>query len=277
MKNLENTFQEIKDTKGASNKHGLEMVAGIETTKVTETLDTLHDAITHDTPITESNLNDLTTAIQGLSIDVGGTLMSVREVEKIPDLKRNLEIFKEIQNGVVSNSDKLTFITPLIAESLSKHEGTLGLRGLITISDTAAEHLSKHEGVLYLHGLTTLSDTAAEHLSKHEGGLWLYGLTTLSDPAAEHLSKHEGYLNLDGLTTLSDTAAESLSKHEGTLSLSSLTTLSDIAAEHLSKHKGDLWLSGLTTLSDIAAEFLSKHEDLYVSPAIRERINAFKQ
>jgi len=250
----ENTFKEIKDINGAPKKHGLEMASGKETTKVTETLDTLNDAISHDTPITESNLSDLTTAIGGLSIDVGGAPMSLAEAEKIPDIKRNMEIFKEIQGGNVSNTEHLTFITPLIAESLSKHEGTLDLEGLTTLSDTAIESLSKHKGGLSLSGLTTLSDTAAEHLSKHKGGLGLSGLTTLSDTAAEHLSKHKGGLGLDGLTTLSDTAAESLSKHKETL-----------------------YLRGLTTLTDTAAEHLSKHENLHVSDAMRERINAFKQ
>jgi len=276
MKNLENTFQEIKDTNGAPNNHGLEMVADKETTEVTKSLDTLHDAITHDRPITESTLSGLTTAIGALSIDVGGTTMSVAEVEKIPDLKRNMEIFKEIQSGDISNSHELTFITPLIAEHLSKHEGNLWLNGLTTLSDIAAEHLSKHEGALWLNGLNTLSDTAAEHLSKHEGNLYLSGLTTLSDTAAEYLSKHKGDLDLKGLTTLSDTAAEHLSKHEGYLWLNSLTTLSDTAAEHLSKHEGRLYLDSLTTLSDIAAEHLSKHGDLRVSEAIRSKINTFK-
>jgi len=276
MKNLENTFKEIKDTNGAPNKQGLEMVAGKETTEVTESLDTLHDAITHDRPITESTLTGLTTAIGTLSINVGGITMSVAETENNPDIKRNMEIFKEIQDGDFSNSHELTFITPLIAEYLSKHEGILLLEGLTTLSDIAAEHLSKHEGDLYLRGLTTLSDIAAEHLSKHKGRLDLDGLTTLSDTAAEHFSKHKGRLDLDGLTTLSDTAAEHLSKHEGDLWLFGLTTLSDIAAEHLSKHEGDLWLRGLTTLSDIAAEHLSKHKYLRVSEDIRAKINTFK-
>jgi len=254
MKNLENTFKEIKDPKGAPKKHGFEVASDIETTEVTDTLATLHDAISHDTPITESTLSDLTTAIQGLSIDVGGTPMSIAEAEKIPDLKRNMEIFKEIQDGNFDNHSQLTFITHLIAEYLSKHEGWLDLSGLTTLSDTAAEHLSKHKGTLGLDGLTTLSDIAAEHLSKHKGWLWLEGLTTLTDTAAEHLSKHKGYLYLKGLTTLTDTAAE-----------------------HLSKHEGWLHLDGLTTLSNIAAEFLSKTKDLYISEAIHERINAFKK
>jgi len=276
MKNLENTFQEKTNSNGAPNKQGFEMVADKKTTEVTESLDTLHDAITHDTPITESTLTGLTTAIGTLSINVGGTLMSVAETEKIPDLKRNLEIFKEIQSGDFSNSHELTFITPLIAEQLSKHEGRLDLHGLTTLSDTAAEHLSKHKGDLDLLGLTTLTDTAAGHLSKHKGALYLRGLTTLTDTAAEHLSKNEGDLNLSGLTTLSDTAAEHLSKHEGALWLNGLNTLSDTVAESLSKHEGWLVLDGLTTITNIAAEHLSKHEDLYVSKAIRPKINTFK-
>jgi len=219
MENKENTFQEINDPTNASKKQGFEMVAGIETTKVTETLATLHEAITHDRPITQSNLNDLTTAIGAISIDVGGTLMSISEAEKIPDLKRNMEIFKEIQGGDFSNSNELTFITPLIAEHLSKHEGNLFLSGLTTLSDSAAEHLSKHEGDLYLSGLITITDTASESLSKHEGDLYLDGLTTLSDSAAESLSKHKGTLYLSGLTTLSDDDAEFLSKQEGKIDL----------------------------------------------------------
>jgi len=255
METPANTFQEINDPTNAPKKHGLEIVSGTETTKVTESLDTLHHAISHDTPITESNLSDLTTAIQGLSIDVGGTPMSIAEAEKIPDLKRNMEIFKEIQGGNVSNTEHLTFITPLIAEYLSKHKGYLDLSGLTTLTDTAAEHLSKHKGTLDLEGLTTLSDTAIESLSKHKGGL-----------------------GLSGLTTITDTAAESLSKHKGGLGLSSLTTLTDTAAEHLSKHEGGINLSGLTTLSDTVAEYLSKHVGgLDVSDDILTRINAFKK
>mgnify|MGYP007080466637 CR=1 FL=1 len=111
------------------------MVAGIETTEVTEKLDTLHHAITHDTPITQSNLSDLTTAIQGLSIDIGGASLSVAEVENGPIFKRNMEIFKEIQGGNVSNCDQLTFITTLSAEYLSEHKGYLDLYGLTTLSD----------------------------------------------------------------------------------------------------------------------------------------------
>jgi len=214
LMNKENTFQEIKYPNRASKKLGLEMVAGIETTEVTEKLDTLHHVISHDTPITSSYLNDLTTAFQGLLIDVGGTPMSIREVENIPDFKRNMEIFKEIQGDDVSNHGQLTFITPLIAASLSKHKGDLDLDGLTTLSDAAAEFLSEHKGDLWLNSLTTLSDAAAESMSKHEGRLDLDGLTTLSDAAAEYLSKHEGTLYLSRLTTLSDAAAESLSKHK---------------------------------------------------------------
>ena len=130
---------------------------------------------------------------------------------------------------------------------MSKHQGTLYLNGLTTISDAAAESLAKYEtsmGQLNLTGLTELSDAAAESLSKHQGYLSLYGLRELSDAAAESLSKHQGGLDLHGLTELSDAAADSLSKHQGgDLSLNGLTELSDAAAESLSKHQGNLWLT----------------------------------
>ncbi len=114
------------------------------------------------------------------------------------------------------------------------------MRGLEAISDKVAESLSKHEGELGLTGLTKLSDAAAEALSKVQGDLCLDGLTELSDAAAEALSKAQGCLALNGLTELSDAAAAILSKHQGELWLYGLTELSDAAAESLSKHQGQI-------------------------------------
>ena len=80
-------------------------------------------------------------------------------------------------------------------------------------ADAAAESLSKHEGWLHLRGLTSLSDTAAERLSKHEGKcLTLSGLASLSDAAAGSLVTHEGELALD-LEKLPESAAEFLRQH----------------------------------------------------------------
>jgi len=167
------------------------------------------------------------------------------------------------------------------ATILSKHNGSLSLSGLTTLSDAAAESLSKHEGGnLSLSRLRTLSDAAAESLSKHEGDLYLNGLRQLSESAAESLSKHEGNLKLLGLTSLSDAAAESLANHGGNIEISDLHKFSDLVLVlsddkahlslpgHLALFKKivacrrHLDLSGLTHLTDTAAKYLGKHKGL---------------
>ena len=149
-------------------------------------------------------------------------------------------------------------ITKEIAEQFTADQYSVQLYEFAKIDDAAAESLSKHNGDLGLSGLTELSDAAAESLSKFNGRLYLSGLKELSDAAAQSLSKINGGLSLCGLTEISDAAAESLSKCNGSLDLSGLTELSDAAAESLSKCNGSLGLSGLKELSDAAAESLAK-------------------
>lgn len=72
------------------------------------------------------------------------------------------------------------------------------------ITEEAAQALAKHEYSLYLDGLTSLSDAAADALAKHEGELYLSGLTSLSDAAAEALARHKGPLHLDGLISVNN-------------------------------------------------------------------------
>ncbi len=78
----------------------------------------------------------------------------------IHNRRRNLNKF---------NRDRLTELSEVAAESLSKHQGTLDLIGLTKLSDAVAESLSKHQGDLDLRGLRKLSDAAAESFSKHKG------------------------------------------------------------------------------------------------------------
>ncbi len=249
-----NLYQDSLNPESKKKQVGLELATSSESDSLQEKLSDLDSAINHDKPITDNDMKVIEGALSSVNISVGGDMMSISEIESIPNFKRNMEIFKEILDGNLNHSRELTFITSKIAESLSKHKGYLVLSGLTTLSDNAAESLSKHKGNLYLNGLTSLSDNAAESLSKHKGYLGLSGLTTLSDSVAESLSKHEGYLGLDSLTSLSDNAAESFSKH-----------------------KGILVLNGLTSLSDNAAESLSRHSRLYVSKNLRVRIDKFKK
>ena len=99
-------------------------------------------------------------------------------------------------------------LTKEIAEEFLADDESVDLEEFTELDDDAAESLSKYEWGLYLRGLTSLSDAAAQSLSKHEGELELTGLTSLSDAAAESLSKHNGEFLVIGLTSLSDATAE---------------------------------------------------------------------
>jgi hypothetical protein len=165
-KRIENLIEETKDSPEQERRGGFEM-SGDEAHNVAAELSLLHNLIDHDKSVTGADLKKVEENLKNMKMDVGGDMMTVEEAERIPDFKMNVEIWKEIEEGNFNNSGKLTYITPRVAESLSKHKGDLYLHRLTSLSDTAAESLSKHKGVLDLSGLTSLSDMAAESLSKY--------------------------------------------------------------------------------------------------------------
>jgi hypothetical protein len=258
-------------------EEGFEITKTLELTKFADDISKINEAINHDRKINLSDVENIEKTIGQIKVNIGGEEMTIEEAKKIPKLKENIKIWKEIREGSFDNIRNLTFLIPEIAEYLSKYKGILWLNGLSSISDTATEHLSKHEGPIQLNGLIVISDTVAKYLSKNNGKIWLNGLTSISDTAAEHLSEHEGDLFLDSLTSISDTVAEHLSKHNGEISLGGLASISDTAAEHLS-HKKNIYLFGLTSISDIAAEHFSKGPNLlYTNKIIQEKIDKYKK
>jgi len=150
------------------------------------------------------------------------------EKSKEPEVSpRNLEIFKEIQDGNFSNISQLTFITPLIAESLSKHKGDLDLSKMTRL-DASSELLLKNAVDINPPEITTPPDD--------EGWLDLSKLTTLPDD--------KGHLDLSKLTALPDDnyidlynskLAKPLSDDKEDLVLNSIIKLSDPAVERISK------------------------------------------
>ena len=73
------------------------------------------------------------------------------------------KIARQFIAGKVKSLEPFTSIDDAAAESLSKHQGTLDLRGLRELSDAAAESLSKHQG--YLDLSTKLKDQIAKFKS----------------------------------------------------------------------------------------------------------------
>ena len=151
-----------------------------------------------------------------------------------------------------------------VAESLAKHEGTLSLDGLTTLTTLKeAEALAKHEGKLHLNGLTKLGDLEARALAKHQGDLYLNGVTRLSAAEAKELARLDGALYLNGLKTLEYEAAEGLAKHKGALWLNGLLSIDRGVGDALAKHEGKLWLDGLTgTLSEKDFAALRKNPNI---------------
>ena len=150
---------------------GIELHNSPELEETTNIISQINQAIATDSPVTAQSILELKESIAELTVDINGEQVPLKDIKDIPDIKDNINIWQEIKQDNLANISKITYITPGIAQILSKHQGDLYLRGLTTLSDIAAEHLSNHQGTLDLDGLTTLSDKAAEHLSKHEGDL----------------------------------------------------------------------------------------------------------
>ena len=209
--------EETPKDKEKGEKRGIEITKGEEMNKVIESIEEIKDRIEHDKPIKGKDVLKAKEAINNLTVDINGEKVLIKNIKNIENLKENIEIFKEIEQGNLDNMGKLTFLSKKSAESLSKHEGMFDLDGLKSLTDKSAESLSKHEGMLNLEGLKSLTDKSVESLSKHEGKLFLSGLESITDKSAESLSKHKGWLDLRGLKSITDKSAESLSKHKGNI------------------------------------------------------------
>ena len=144
----------------------------------------------------------------------------------------------------------MTELSAAAAESLSKYEGVVSLRGLAvgetdccfneepySLSEPAAESLSKHEGLLSLGGLLSLHSNALANalvtavaerrLESDEDVLDLVTVSSLSDDAAEVLARHDGLILLTGLWELSSKSARILL--EGTAEVDTFCSLKEIA------------------------------------------------
>ncbi len=188
-------------------------------------------------------------------------------------------------DGSWATLDKLSTLTPEIAEVLVQPDVPLSLNGLSELSPETAARLAQHKPVaqfgyadLRLNGLKTISAKAAEALAAHPGRVLLYSLERLdSIPLAQKLARGWGELRL-GLTELSPGIAAELSKHRGNeedrtrpgvvarradgsasiLRLDNICALAPETAEALAAHEGVLVLNALTTLPPAVAASLAK-------------------
>ncbi|MFA6296033.1 MAG: hypothetical protein WC663_01650 [Patescibacteria group bacterium] len=167
QENLADIKEPSKQTEG-----GLEIAKTPESKTVVDLANEFHEAIQNDSPITYGKVEDFREALGKMKFNIDGELMTIEEARKIPNLKENLKIMKEIEAGNFNNIYKLTYLTDRIAESLSRSQNDLRLNRLTSLSDLSAASLSHHQGNLYLNSLNSISNKAAKFLSHHRGNVY---------------------------------------------------------------------------------------------------------
>jgi len=110
MNTPENTFNEAAHSGVESRKkQGLEVAHSPESGSLHKSLEALHQAVSHDTPITESDLNGLRLAVESMRINIGEREMTLKDVESIGTFNT---FMKETYEGWGVKKEKLPAFTP---------------------------------------------------------------------------------------------------------------------------------------------------------------------
>ena len=84
MKTPENTLEDTTEDSTEGRKYqGMEVAPSSESGSIHESLETLHQAISHDELITEENLNSLNSAFEGMKITIGGKEVTLKVAEGV--------------------------------------------------------------------------------------------------------------------------------------------------------------------------------------------------
>ncbi len=219
--------EKAPDNKGLPSKFTAEHAPTIASA-----LSTVGEGITTDS-VTGATLQTLETKLTSVPIDFGGLSMTLEEIEQIPNLEKNQEIWAEMEEGNFDHQDELTFITPHVCSLYQKYKlDTMRLNSL-----TTAEGLTIPDSVtrLYLNGLITPQGLAIPDSVRE---LSLNSLITAEGLTVPNAVTH---LYLNNLTT-----AEGLSIPNSVkwLELNNLTTAKGLTIPESVIH---LYLDGLTT------------------------------
>ena len=118
----ENIQEAISDTTKKTEKKSdadLEISPSPELEKISKSINAVQNAVSHDQSVKLSQLQQIQEAIKKTTVKIGGEEIPVEEMEKIPDLEKNVKIWEEIRQGNFINLDKLTYATSEIIELLS--------------------------------------------------------------------------------------------------------------------------------------------------------------
>ncbi len=173
MENLDHN--KIKEsTKSLENSRPSFEIDKVEAVQIAEELSIISNAIDHNSPIRVEDLDSFNGLAKNTKINVGGEMMTVEEAEKIPDLKMNTKIWKEMSEGNFDNTSKLTRITPRVSKYL-KASYVINLSGLTSVDGLVLPRVLRNS--LLLNGLKSAEGLVFPR--SVDGVIFLQSLTTI--------------------------------------------------------------------------------------------------
>ena len=93
MNSAETPIHDSTDSPEDKKKQGLEVSSSSESDALSlhQTLGALHNAISHDEPVTAENLTDLHSAVEGMKIQIGGKEVTLKDAESLSTVNTFLE------------------------------------------------------------------------------------------------------------------------------------------------------------------------------------------
>ncbi|MFA6296172.1 MAG: hypothetical protein WC663_02375 [Patescibacteria group bacterium] len=177
MPNPEQPMQEkIADVKEPQQKvEGLEIAKTEELKKVVAAANVLAEKIERNENVTAGDVLDLKEALGQVKFDFYGDPLTSEEIKKIPNLQKNIEVYKGIKAKKFLTGDLsiLTYLPVKIAETIKRDfkSSMLFLNGLTSLSEEAANNLKdwlneSNFRTLSITGITSLSPKVIQILAQ---------------------------------------------------------------------------------------------------------------
>lgn len=188
-----------KDISGAEKEKqepGLELVRNQELDAVVDAANDLAEKVEGDEKVTGDDVLKLDEALGKVKFYFYGEEMTIDEVREILDLKRNMEIWKQIEEGDLKRVAELTFIVSNITSKLiekweREYVHYLALEKLKILSDDVARQLFSSELSISLRNVRNMSDKAIEYLLDIKEIAFVDNLEALSERAFIQLAESE--------------------------------------------------------------------------------------
>ena len=187
-------------------------------------------------------------AVPGDFMEPDETPVTPEDIEKFRDFVGHVHLSDKVVRSIHEVSVLATVrgdltlhlpeLTPEYAQALSRHRGSLIVRGPVVLSEKCADLLGQHRGSLELPDCRVASAAAVRAICMGNKRCLSIGIAAVSEEMAHALARYQGKLRLRKLTQLDDRAAAVLGGHRGMLELHVLESLSPTGARALADKAG---------------------------------------